>query len=739
MATDATSPKPLDSSLRSRLVRPAVLAFQIAFVVPFTVLYFNMREVSLELRYLLAQSTQVFLALLALLAILAWPSVLRARLAALYLTLSAYALLFNFFLPIDAALIDGRADPADAPFAIDGTLLLSGAVLLCLLFVSARERFRKVVYALAAVSVLWVGFVTWAKLAEEWRSGGASEAEIADFLDLSTEKNVLVFSFDGIQGNTVTALLAQEHALAREFDGFLYFKDAAAVSPHTQHSIPISMMGRILTQDAHGEDFAENNIMATLKRHGYETFTSGQRHYMQVPGASFVPTTSKVEIRDLDRSAGVESRLAARVLQNLRRISARRVIPIQILGLLDPGPGDLDVDEPDAFIATILADPHFLSKTRIGYRNLQYFLENLRRTKPNKVAIYSHFVFTHNPMVFDRHCGLHRSNSLKQNSHSAAEQTRCVLQTMRSIVRTLKEAGAYDNSVILFLSDHGSAGGLYPPPVAGANYFPNHRGASRWNVGRYVPFMMVKDFGASGPLRISSVPASLMDVAPTICAAALDEASCGGRGYEGVDLLRLKDVGRTREALLRLVPGNERTYSHFERFTIAPNVGPSIQEIYSSHLELVHIGEPIRLLAKEHHRQRLLVAGLSPARGAGWWIDSSGATVEFRLGSEACTPCTLDLRINAQVAKDASIPVFFNGQPLGTPLRFKGDPGGMRVQVGNLRYEIPPDLLAPGGINTIEFGASEGGLADHRLRLMSFAICATSKSERGSGSLCPGV
>jgi arylsulfatase A-like enzyme len=125
-----------------------------------------------------------------------------------------------------------------------------------------------------------------------------------------------------------------------------------------------------------------------------------------------------------------------------------------------------------------------------------------------------HLFGAHVPASLDRDCEFAGTKARPENSDREpfVEATRCLLSRVFAYLQALDEAGLYDASAVLVISDHGHLVPLdpsvarppLPPPPAGTGDLP---GFFRGNA-----LFLAKQRGARGGLTISDAPVSLCDV-----------------------------------------------------------------------------------------------------------------------------------------------------------------------------------------------------------------------------------
>jgi arylsulfatase A-like enzyme len=92
-------------------------------------------------------------------------------------------------------------------------------------------------------------------------------------------------------------------------------------------------------------------------------------------------------------------------------------------------------------------------------------------------------------------------------------QSRCALSALVKLLDRLKQAGVYNNTVILILADHGINPGIFGSDVPGSRQALTHlQGAAH-------PLFLLKGRGDRGPLQQARGAVHLVDVAATLCAA----------------------------------------------------------------------------------------------------------------------------------------------------------------------------------------------------------------------------
>src|SRR5262249_7611841 len=114
-----------------------------------------------------------------------------------------------------------------------------------------------------------------------------------------------------------------------------------------------------------------------------------------------------------------------------------------------------------------------------------------------------HLLNAHPPLSANENCQFEpmpmtRKNYLRTNV--------CSMKTFVRFLARLKSLGVYDNSLIIFLGDHGAKG----QDTGVARVVPGVQTGDAW------PALAIKPAHSHGALRVSHAPADVADVAATI-------------------------------------------------------------------------------------------------------------------------------------------------------------------------------------------------------------------------------
>jgi hypothetical protein len=157
--------------------------------------------------------------------------------------------------------------------------------------------------------------------------------------------------------------------------------------------------------------------------------------------------------------------------------------------------------------------------TRFPYFTHNAFLAGIadRVTADRARPVYKffHLMTTHAPLVAQPDCS-YAGRPLPRVRETVTVQSRCSLGFVIALLERLKQAGAYDRTLVVIMGDHG---GHVPP----RRYEPGALVDGDLEYDLHAPFvalatplMLVKPAGATGPLQVSPALTSMLDTAATI-------------------------------------------------------------------------------------------------------------------------------------------------------------------------------------------------------------------------------
>ena len=357
-----------------------------------------------------------------------------------------------------------------------------------------------------------------------------------DISELSKEKNILVVSFDGLQSSVVRDIFSRDAQLKAQFSDFIFFSNAVANAPATFMSLGYELFGNIdfrafgqtkneLKTNLPFSDLLINKISNdSININLYGVYT----HFSTKPENNYYisdPVKRKTQFFTLfhyefDRllSGKIGLRLIGRIIHHI-------INPILVnLNLVSSSTWNDDIE---------------ISEYTRWVNNLNF------NNKDTLSIKYLHFLHTHFPVRIDRN-GVVRSENKSwmesnQNEKGIYNQTYFALTQFVDLINKLKKIDAYNNSLIIFKSDHGQPTSYYDSYPLNLK-INNHK---RWGYSRYKPLLMIKDMSRrENEITEVSDLVTLADLSMTIDAQFYNKAAITDF-TKGLNLLNTIDKSKS--------------------------------------------------------------------------------------------------------------------------------------------------------------------------------------------------
>ncbi|MDO9384682.1 MAG: sulfatase-like hydrolase/transferase [Hyphomicrobiaceae bacterium] len=368
-----------------------------------------------------------------------------------------------------------------------------------------------------------------------WREPNSS------ILRLSTERNIIVVSFDGIQGDIFRDALKKNSDALDLLKGFTVFQNVIASSPATVASLAAETIGNqnfkaTAKTTRQLIDFArQQGLFQKLNDSGFRVGTYGDYALLFSQSANLGRhLNSHSNLPDLESLSQVaaarvlgpaaSSRLVRRMISLLAALSANPASPLANEVSNHPG-------------------PYWDRSSILTIEDFNDYTETLDVGSGAPVAHFLHFTFTHFPVDFDADCSF-SSNKLNwylkhQNREGQSLEAVCSIKLLERFLSRLKTLGVLDKSLVILKSDHGA-------PVAwnqgGGIASLSIRNSELWGLGRYLPVLLMRspDSTEASALKYDDRPVILDDLALTECLWA---KLSGCSVYNGANLLDPTDRG----------------------------------------------------------------------------------------------------------------------------------------------------------------------------------------------------
>lgn len=505
-----------------------LLAFLCLFVVPIFIVSSN----AADLQHFDATLTIGLLALLALIGAIALTLVAivlrKLKLGILLLPLRFICFFFlatGLFLPLTTA--GGQAEIHMLPLDHFNLAVAFGAA--TVLFVLSLTPARQALLFGVTVVLIFTGATSSFSAYQSIYTQTPSALR-----GVSSTRNLFVVSFDGLPSMIGKEILEENAQLRGALLDFTLFENVASNAPATFSSIAAEISGvpdlkdryesadkvgaalgdtvKLITNQLNENDF----IVSTYGSYGMG-FTERRRHFSRSSLVEFTGSRTRVlQIGEL-------------LIYTTARLASSALVPqdnplARIAGRLRQ-----HLDGPDQRLTRQLeqhANADWDAPNIIDLLAFRNYRDNLQVETDKPVAHFLHFVHTHFPVDLDSTCEYRSDDAAwveaNMNRHGLKNQTQCALSQFSSFVGKLKEAGIYDNSLIIFKSDHGEPASYYDENRLEAFKIRDHK---LWGFGRYAPFLAVKlpDQNASDMI-FDTRPVALGDLALSICTSLLNES-----------------------------------------------------------------------------------------------------------------------------------------------------------------------------------------------------------------------
>ncbi|WP_221031501.1 sulfatase-like hydrolase/transferase [Actomonas aquatica] len=356
--------------------------------------------------------------------------------------------------------------------------------------------------------------------------------------DFSTERNVVVFVVDEYQADIFGEAIASQPDYATGFDGFTYFPNTLAGFNFTEFAIPAILTGRIYDNQEPRPQFLREaylgpSLPVRMQEAGYHVelypwrgFANESVYYHEAVASNFQQRPISVEQKRREVARLVDLALfrclpqfAKRWVHNDERWRLTAVF----------AGGETASSEGGEATGAVPAN-----STELGANDtIDWVLLHWARepgTGNDKITTnatqpsfkFFHLTGIHVPIKFNRKLE-HGRYPYTREAYS--EHAEAYAKFLLAFVGRLKDAGIYDQTMIVIAGDHGS--GRQPPlylnPGQGEEAQRLNPVASRGNFqrdkARGAPLLLVKPFGARGTLAESQAPAAVTDIPATVLAA----------------------------------------------------------------------------------------------------------------------------------------------------------------------------------------------------------------------------
>lgn len=367
----------------------------------------------------------------------------------------------------------------------------------------------------------------------------AKTASSKNFNDvLSNKKNILVVSFDGMPGRVVADLIKKDPGISEVFKDFTFFENAISQAPVTK----LSLMGEIYgirDYKSIGKDHV--GVFRELEQQGLnEQLLTHKVADSYQYGYAFIDT-KRLPIRRVGAVYRKQRETIA-----FFRYPFVRLATSPALSLLEL-PWDFVENWLINFLDFSALDSKMSNLNQHQGRNwdiknilkifeFRSWVDGLGVGDKEFSVRFLHFTFTHFPVDLDSSC-TYRSYDAEWYRNSQSEdgvsaQSACAFSLLSGFINKLKKLGVYEDSLIVFKSDHGEPPYFYSEGPD--NFLIN--GHKIFGYNRYRPMLMIKGFNSTQQsITFNNDLVLLNDLAKTLCINSGLDMHCDQ--FSGLDLL----------------------------------------------------------------------------------------------------------------------------------------------------------------------------------------------------------
>lgn len=296
-----------------------------------------------------------------------------------------------------------------------------------------------------------------------------------NLFEMSTDKNFIVLVTDCVDAGVFSKMLKENPEYAKVYEDFTYYDNAMCTYGFTEYSVPFMYSG--IWYENHG----------TITDYGNEAFERAplggrlkERDYKIGMYYSTIPLNNGF-LKDYNNVTYTNGTLTS--------WSTFAVRQIQLVGLRY---APYLLKQFCIFDTNTLVDLRKVEGLDQAYNmaNITFYYDELPKEVTytgDKVFKFIHVEGAHEPYRYDKDMKYKENATYEDNMQAN-------LTVVDAYLNKLKEAGVYDNSVIMIMADHG--------------YDDDHNG---W-ISRQDPVVFIKGVGEKHPMQISSAPISYVDL-----------------------------------------------------------------------------------------------------------------------------------------------------------------------------------------------------------------------------------
>lgn len=380
-------------------------------------------------------------------------------------------------------------------------------VILCGLAVFTVKKFKaetavkwSVRIALAIVAMLAVSLAAQVAANNALRSKNAVILTDKHFNDISTNRNFLIFLVDAVDYDTFQQVMESDEACREVFADFTNYTDVASVYPYTRDSIPLLLSGKLNRNEEDFEEYSSaaynhSELFARLSEENYDInlYLEEPVWYGECAYAiqNDIRNSGVSPYDNLDFSAFFREEIRY-ILFKYLPYCCKEYAKIEKLGFWQA------LEQYSYYDNTVY--------------DMIVSSPELTKTDRN-VFQFAHVEGAHQPFDIDGDLNRTENGTYTQKLEAS-------IKVIDAYLERLRANDAYDNSVIMIMSDHGY-------------YDVDHDSYGEEVLERYHPILFVKGLQERHALAESDVPVSHSNFIDAYM--ALLDGKKGGEAFDNVD------------------------------------------------------------------------------------------------------------------------------------------------------------------------------------------------------------
>ncbi len=315
------------------------------------------------------------------------------------------------------------------------------------------------------------------------------------FLTFSTQKNIIHIVLDEQPSIITQSMIEMDVKMRQNLNGFIFFPNTAANYPGTLLAIPAMLTGKTYRNKGDMQAFIkqtleDNAFINALENTNYTT------HIYSLP-----LYCNRFNIENCIPQPELSNNAILLLEYSLFRAAPDLLKPIiyrhQQWGALNN---------------RVKNAAYEYSQVGLNYLAFKYFNENMIIKDVAPTYKLYHSWITHGPRILDKDCSLKKKPDSPNDFIARVDQATCAFSQVFTFIDSLKQAGIYDNTMIIISSDHGSG------PTLDQKNNLMHSNIAPVEYSKALATLLIKPFGSNESLQISEVPAALNDMPNTILA-----------------------------------------------------------------------------------------------------------------------------------------------------------------------------------------------------------------------------